>query len=50
VPRVPARKQLQVWLLGEDAGSQRIAAEKRASAPVRRQANMRDDERRLNVS
>lgn len=45
-----ARKQLQIWLLGEDAASQKIAAEKRASAPVRRPTNMRDAERRLNVS
>lgn len=43
-----ARKQLQTWLLGEDAASQRLMAEKRAAAP--RVTGPRIVERRASVS
>jgi RNA polymerase sigma-70 factor (ECF subfamily) len=46
-----ARKQLQTWLLGEDAASQRIMAEKRAAAPAPRTGLQRSSiERRANAS
>ena len=45
-----ARKQLQVWLLGEDAGSQRLMAEKRAAAPSLRGSQPKGIERRVGAS